>query len=971
MIYFICRTGLLSLMIIVVIAGFSATAAQAPEIRASSIMGRAVWADPQTNFIKTVNPISLGDINGDGLVDMAMTYLGVADERTADLSDITTKSLVYFSQKSDVDAHDQLLYGTLFPVGDLNNDGRSDVILDNGSSREIWTGSSSGFVATGLSFPSLPPQRYLGFVDLDGNGYGDVVIFTTSIVIHLNPMAPEGGTVITTSLNSMISQDLALGLEATAWRPKDSSHDELVLFLRNNNVYYEIVRTNVSPDKTSLQKLHTYRVSYYDGWIPYAAIGTTSLTPRLLPKMGPFVSAWQDEIAFFTPTSTHILRLNPNPRSSVTTVVESDFYPSIDQALIPTDDVNNDGRIDFIDPQTRSVITIDSVDHSFKTVRSLGIDGALPGLEMNPPTFISWSSNPISMFGSVRTSSNPVSVALMTSRSGRTQAAVFTDAEGSWVMRSELYDRNPIRRIMMTANAGDLNKDGIPDYSLLTATDNGRRAVEIYFGGTIRDSNPDLILKADSADAYTPSFGDVNGDGWIDILVPYIGVSAGTSGAYLYLGRADRSALPDHSWTMQTLVPEATTTSRVVSAAFVGDLDADGFDDIAIHMKNASVNTFVFYGGPTVNVMPDVILPHAGASMHAAGDVSGDGVDDLVLGDDDYFTEEFGIRTSGRLSVYYGARANRWSESGPGAPNVTKSISFDISDVTLNAPSFFGTNITTGQFFGDLTRDIITSPYLFQRLVGDRGNEFLYMMEGGDLLRPGFRFASTIPSGLLSVNPTSPFVRSIVGDLVTIPDANGDGWDELLLTSGGGRRSVSNALLFLSDAASGRPAILNPPIVLKSENPGYALGSHQLLFGNYNNHSAVGDFNNDGKVEILLSQHLDVNYTSDPLYVFLLEDALATSIERTESPHSVSLSQNYPNPFNPSTKVRVHLPSDANIRLTVWNVLGQRVATIAEGWMSAGTHQVRIDGSDWASGMYLIRLDVDGTQLVRRMMLVK
>lgn len=91
----------------------------------------------------------------------------------------------------------------------------------------------------------------------------------------------------------------------------------------------------------------------------------------------------------------------------------------------------------------------------------------------------------------------------------------------------------------------------------------------------------------------------------------------------------------------------------------------------------------------------------------------------------------------------------------------------------------------------------------------------------------------------------------------------------------------------------------------------------------------------------------------------------------TDRPSRIRLDAAYPNPFNPSTTVRVHLPSSTNIRLTAWNVLGQRVAIISEGWMPAGSHQIRIDGSGWASGMYLIKLDVDGTQLVRQVMLVK
>jgi outer membrane protein assembly factor BamB len=101
---------------------------------------------------------------------------------------------------------------------------------------------------------------------------------------------------------------------------------------------------------------------------------------------------------------------------------------------------------------------------------------------------------------------------------------------------------------------------------------------------------------------------------------------------------------------------------------------------------------------------------------------------------------------------------------------------------------------------------------------------------------------------------------------------------------------------------------------------------------------------------------------------------ITTDIESDSEPArptGLRLDAAFPNPFNPSTTVRVHLPQDAQLRLTVWNVLGQRVATLSDGWMSAGTHQVRIDGSGWASGMYLIRLESDGEQRVQRILQVK
>ena len=83
------------------------------------------------------------------------------------------------------------------------------------------------------------------------------------------------------------------------------------------------------------------------------------------------------------------------------------------------------------------------------------------------------------------------------------------------------------------------------------------------------------------------------------------------------------------------------------------------------------------------------------------------------------------------------------------------------------------------------------------------------------------------------------------------------------------------------------------------------------------------------------------------------------------------LKQNHPNPFNPSTTITWHLPAAGELRLAVYNLLGQEVALLQDGWMSAGTHNAAFDGAGLPSGVYIYRLECGDAVLTRSMHLVK
>lgn len=88
-------------------------------------------------------------------------------------------------------------------------------------------------------------------------------------------------------------------------------------------------------------------------------------------------------------------------------------------------------------------------------------------------------------------------------------------------------------------------------------------------------------------------------------------------------------------------------------------------------------------------------------------------------------------------------------------------------------------------------------------------------------------------------------------------------------------------------------------------------------------------------------------------------------------PSQFELVQNYPNPFNPSTKIQFNLPEAGNVKLTVFNLLGQEVKTLINEFKEAGSHIINFNAEGLNSGIYLYRVEANGLSEVRKMTLIK
>jgi hypothetical protein len=111
--------------------------------------------------------------------------------------------------------------------------------------------------------------------------------------------------------------------------------------------------------------------------------------------------------------------------------------------------------------------------------------------------------------------------------------------------------------------------------------------------------------------------------------------------------------------------------------------------------------------------------------------------------------------------------------------------------------------------------------------------------------------------------------------------------------------------------------------------------------------------------------YIDIPVTGSANFVTSVQGPLAPV------PTAVTLHPNFPNPFNPTTTIRFDLASAQQVRLEVYSVTGQQVATLVDGVMPAGTHVIPFEARNLATGMYVYRLVTETGHLQRSMILLR
>ncbi|HHL72065.1 MAG TPA: T9SS type A sorting domain-containing protein, partial [Bacteroidetes bacterium] len=108
----------------------------------------------------------------------------------------------------------------------------------------------------------------------------------------------------------------------------------------------------------------------------------------------------------------------------------------------------------------------------------------------------------------------------------------------------------------------------------------------------------------------------------------------------------------------------------------------------------------------------------------------------------------------------------------------------------------------------------------------------------------------------------------------------------------------------------------------------------------------------------------------------LLKSSAAVRAEQDDLPRSYSLQQNFPNPFNPETRIAFALPEKTAVRLRIYTVTGQVIATLVDGELDAGTYEYTwngksILGRDVPSGVYFYEIETSQFRQVKKMTLIR
>ena len=792
------------------------------------------------NFMPTGNPIVLGDINGDGFSDFAVSATA-ADERTADLSDKCSKSIIYYGNAA-VTLKYSIVYSKLYPAGDMNKDGIDDVIAEYyDGSRKLLYGGVDGFTESTAFIPSSVGAIIGGVYDFDKDGHPDLLYRTSGYYCGILFGNSDPAKVTSVDFNYYYYFSF-INVEGKTVVISNGING---LYLVSFNPDRTITKVKVSSEIFSPEDKFYNQDIDCDGSSDFFRIGNGTM--YIYPKI--------------------TLANNPD----LTTFIEVSLPSGV--ILVPMGDINRDGRVEFVNFGSSPY---DVYRYNNGVLERIG-EANRPFVSIYNPlnnVLFDFNKDGIEDYLLVGSDEGFYGNRMLLGSTDNT----FSIAKFQFATNNFIRDNGD-----RVVSLGDINGDGKIEVGIVNPY-----GVKIYHSDNLSAAIGDITHKEVGLQANNAVSGDINNDGFSDLILSYWCYGDFSKNIIkVYLGGHDGLFL---SKTINVKDLLGLTSSDIdnnmaeFSYSLIGSIDGDALPEFVMSYSLQSKLYFFKGDKDFLSIVPTVFDANStfgdsnfseGSAMGYVGsrgasnmgDLNGDGINDFMI---DHWGKGFATNAnSGALYIFYG----------------NTELNFTTPDLILydNQPdhkfSFFGFSTAVGDFNGDGVKDIATVPSSFNK-TDNSAYAGLYIYYGGSKMSnaPDKTFYLPYPNSTTGLDEN---VKSFNGLFQTVPDLNGDSADELLIFK-------NRNYLFMGGAYMVQDSL--PAAEFSSE-----IGvSFSLPTNAYNSrfNAAFGDFQHKGVPELISIQNNN-NFKKGTIQHYLVTNPYNKAPEGIEA-SSLAIPENKP-----------------------------------------------------------------------------